>query len=364
MVKPKAQLAREAAKREADKREAATWTPTPTKAINNLFNYDGRAFDGKDKDNPNDDDKDGNKPNTGRLDGEFVRILRTAFQVKGDSSHEVFQALQSEGIYTWSLFIMIDTELIRNLTKPTKKNPVPVLFQTKAILKSLLMLYLTATIHYEDAETTATYTDNIILEYFKEERINQLQAIMDTPTPISSPTPSDNDSIIVPRQHYSKSKAEKHLDNWDKRGHDVTIFPKLNRNEDYVTWKDDFGLLLKSERMLLFIESDSAHDKKHITDEHELELYDRKNTFFWLILKHTIQNPTARAVMNIYKTGDYEPDSRAAFLAIDLRMTTGLDQLYSATSALKELDKLNIQNFKGTRTSSVSASGPLPSSVL
>ena len=345
--KSNAQKAREAIARQAAAREAEAriGTPTPTRIDTNRFVLDGKLFD--DDDPPSDDEA-----KTGELDAEFVRILRTAFQVKDDASHhEVFPALKSQGLYTWSLFIMIDTAIIRNLTKPTKRSTVPVLPQTKAILKSLLMLYLTATIHYEDAEITSTYTKEIILDYFKEERINRLQAIMDAPIPISSPTTSDNDSIIVPKQHYSKSKAEKQLDTWDKKGHDASTFPKLTKNEDYVTWKDDFGLLLKHERMLLFIDPDPQHDKGLIEDEHELELYDRKNTFFWLILKHTIQNPTARAVLNDYKTDDYEPDARAAFLAINLRMTTGLAQLYSATSVLTELDRLNIQSFNGTRTS-------------
>ena len=152
------------AKTKAQAREAAAWwmkpTTSKTRVDPNRF-----VFDGKDDDDPPSDE---HKPKTGRLSKEFVRILRTAFQVKEDSSHEVFQALQSEGIYTWPLFIMIDMELVRNLTKPTKKNPVPVLYQTKATLKSLLMLYLRASMHYPDAESPSTYTDEIILDYLKE----------------------------------------------------------------------------------------------------------------------------------------------------------------------------------------------------
>ena len=345
--KSKPQLAREAIARQAAAREAEAriGTPTPTRIDTNRFALDGKLFD---DDDPPSDDED--KAKTGELDAEFVRILRTAFQVKDDASHEVFQALQSEGIYTWSLFIMIDTGIIRNLTKPTKRNAVPVLSQTKAILKSLLMLYLTATIHYEDSETTATYTDNIILEYFKEERISRLQAIMDTPTPISSPTPSDNDSIIIPRQHYSKSKAEKQLDNWEKKPHDVTRFHKFIKSEDYTSWKEQFGQMLKNERMLFFISHDPKYDVEWITDDFEMELYDRKNTFLWLVLQHTIQNSTAKAELNKFKTTDFCPDARAAFLAIDDRMTTGLVQSYAVTQTHDELYALRIQTFNGTRT--------------
>ena len=70
-----------------------------------------------------------------------------------------------------------------------------------------------------------------------------------------------------------------------------------------------------------------------------------------MILKHSIQSSTDKAILNQYKTDDLGPDSRAAFLAIDARMTTGLTQIYSVTNALKELDKLNIQTFSDTRTS-------------
>ena len=57
-------------------------------------------------------------------------------------------------------------------------------------------------------------------------------------------------------------------------------------------------MLLKNERMLTFIDPDPEFDFRHLVDEHDIELYGRKNTFFWMILKHSIQNPTAKAILN------------------------------------------------------------------
>ena len=82
------------------------------------------------------------------------------------------------------------------------------------------------------------------------------------------------------KQHYSKSKAKKHLDNRDKRGHDVTAFSKITKNEDYLSWKETFTQLLKNEIMLFFTDPDPKYDYEDITDEHEMELFERKNTFF------------------------------------------------------------------------------------
>lgn len=76
------------------------------------------------------------------------------------------------------------------------------------------------------------------------------------------------------KSHYSKSKAEKHLDNWDKRGHDATTSSEITRNEDYLSWKETFTHLLKNERMLFFTDQDPKYDYEDIIDEHEIELYE------------------------------------------------------------------------------------------
>ena len=70
----------------------------------------------------------------------------------------------------------------------------------------------------------------------------------------------------------------------------------------------------------MFIDPDPKHDFESITDDFEMELYERKNTYFWLILQHSIQNSTAKHILNTFRTLDYSPDARAAFLAIDEQM--------------------------------------------
>ena len=104
------------------------------------------------------------------------------------------------------------------------------------------------------------------------------------------------------------------------------------------------------ERLFDFIDPDSSLDYELLQDEHEIELYERKNIFFWTVLKHSIQCSTARAIFNQYKADDCEPDSRACFLAIDARMTTGLSQIYSVSHTLRALHRLNLKTFNGTRT--------------
>ena len=98
---------------------------------------DPTGSDGADDDNP---DKQLLK-HTSKLDKDFETILRMIFKIKNDN-HEVFEALHSEGIYSWESFIDVDSIFINDLTKATTGNRVPVLYQTKAILKSLLFLYL------------------------------------------------------------------------------------------------------------------------------------------------------------------------------------------------------------------------------
>ena len=136
--------------------------------------------------------------------------------------------------------------------------------------------------------------------------------------------------------------------NWDKRGHDATTFPKMTRNDNYFPWKETFTQLLKNEIMLFFTDPDPIYDYKDIIDEHDIKLYERKITFFGLVLLHTIQNYTVKAILNKFRSD--EPDARAAFLAIDERIRNGLVQIYSVSTALAELDSLNIQTFNGTQT--------------
>jgi len=169
MSRSKAQLAKE-------KRDAAT---SKKMASPNPFDCDGKAFDGKDKDNPSDIDNDDvqERNKSGQLESGFKRILKTAFRIKGDAKHEVFEALLFAEIYTWDLFIETELRLIRKLTTATKNNRVPIMHRTKARLKSLLGLYLHTVQHHTDAdaEDPFSYTELMIKDYLKQENIKQIQ---------------------------------------------------------------------------------------------------------------------------------------------------------------------------------------------
>jgi len=123
-----------------------------------------------------------------------------------------------------------------------------------------------------------TPSKDVIEEFLAEERARRratLEAAYDNNSnPSNEPDPSGTHN----QGHfkYSKSKAEKHLDNWDKRGHDATTFPKITRNDDYLSWKETFTQLLKNERMLFFTDPDPKYEKDNIIDEFELELYEQK----------------------------------------------------------------------------------------
>ena len=120
-----------------------------------------------------DDDDPGEDRHTSRLDKDFERILRNIFKLKKDN-HEVFEALHSEGIYSWENFIDVDSIFISDLTKATNGNRVPVLYQTKAILKSLLLLYLKAQRRSTQADQANYYTREIIEAHLREERIARI----------------------------------------------------------------------------------------------------------------------------------------------------------------------------------------------
>ena len=84
-----------------EKRDAAA---SKTIAASNQFDFERRKFDGTDKDNPrsdiDDEEEEIQDSKPGELDVDFKRILKTAFRIKGEAKHEVFEALQFAGIYT------------------------------------------------------------------------------------------------------------------------------------------------------------------------------------------------------------------------------------------------------------------------
>ena len=189
--------------------------------------------------------------------------------------------LHYQGIYSWEIFIDAEMHFIWNLTMAVAKKRVPVLYWTQAKLKSLLLLYLKTEQHSTAASDTDYYTKDIILEYLQEKRMERLEALENsTHSSIVTTGPNVPGDQAQSKQHYSKSKAKKHLDNRDKRGHDVTAFSKITKNEDYLSWKETFTQLLKNEIMLFFTDPDPKYDYEDITDEHEMELFKRKNTFF------------------------------------------------------------------------------------
>ena len=111
-----------------------------------------------------DDDNPEEVKHTSKLDKDFEIILRTIFKVRRDN-HEVFEALHSEGIYSWENFIDVDSIFISDLTKATNGNRVPVLYQTRATLKSLLFLYLKSQRRSTQAAQASYYTKEVIEEH-------------------------------------------------------------------------------------------------------------------------------------------------------------------------------------------------------
>ena len=102
----------------------------------------------KDKDqdtegDDDDDDVDDDNLHTSRLDPDFERILRAILIVRDDNTHEAFDALFHQGVFSWNHFINIDPETISSLFKrgPKKGIRFPVMHATQARLKSLLFLY-------------------------------------------------------------------------------------------------------------------------------------------------------------------------------------------------------------------------------
>ena len=132
---------------------------------------------GADDDNP----EDQAIKHTTKLDKDFETLLRIIFKAKNDH-HEVFEALHSEGIYSWENFIDVDSIFISDLTKASNGNRVPVLYQTKAMLKSLLLLYLKSQRRSTQAAKASYYTKEIIEDHLREERIAGLQGLRRTHT--------------------------------------------------------------------------------------------------------------------------------------------------------------------------------------
>ena len=101
------------------------------------------ALDGADNDNPKNVLED--DLHTSQLDKDFELILRLFFRIGKGSHHEVFEALHHHSVYSWKQFADIHIETICNLTKTTtskKGTRAPVLEETKAKLKSFLMLVM------------------------------------------------------------------------------------------------------------------------------------------------------------------------------------------------------------------------------
>ena len=86
---------------------------------------DPTGLEGADDDNP----EDQTIRHTSLLDKDFETLLRNIFKIKNDN-HKVFEALHSEGIYSWESFIDVDSTFINDLTKATNGNKVPVLYHT------------------------------------------------------------------------------------------------------------------------------------------------------------------------------------------------------------------------------------------
>ena len=307
-----------------------------------------------------DDPEDQYSVHTSRLDPDFERILRAILIVRDGDTHEAFDALFHQGVFSWNHFINIDPETISSLSKqgPKKGIRFPVMHATQARLKSLLFLYFeTAQERPTLSEISEYYTEELIGDYLRKERMERIKALKEATEVNATTAIASHPSVSIPQfqqssSSYGKSKTEKQLENWDKKKRDKKDFDKLVRNENYNAWKEAFVQQLKDERMLFFTDPDPKYDRDAITDEYELELYSWKNEFLWGVLLHVIQLPTARGILDTFKKDNpgEEADARAAFIAIDTRMRKGLLQIHSTSTLLIELTTFTINGFTGTRT--------------
>ena len=143
----------------------------------------------------------------------------------------------------------------------------------------------------------------MIDNYLQADRLERIKALKEVTTTNTTSTPAPyatGSGSQSHGNHFGKSKTEKQLENWDKKKRDKKDFEKLSRNEDYNALKEAFVQQLKDKRMLFFTDPDPKYNKDVITNEYKLELYSRKNEFFWGVLLYIIQVPTARGILNTF----------------------------------------------------------------
>ena len=144
-----------------------------------------QATEGADEGADDIDQQDQYSVHTSRLDPDFERILRAILIVRDGDTHEAFDALFHQGLFSWKHFINIDPETISNLSKqgPKKGIRFPVMHATQARLKSLLFLYFeTAQERPTLSEISEYYTVEVIGDHLRKERMERTERTERTET--------------------------------------------------------------------------------------------------------------------------------------------------------------------------------------
>jgi hypothetical protein len=271
-----------------------------------------------------------------RFDKDFEDLLRELFRLDPEDANEIFESLEYDGITSWDRFVLSSKEMISDLSKSTGRTRVPIAKYFAHQLKA--MHQMTRDKMQEDYDSgydISTYNADDIRRY-----TSKYIELKRDETGFVQPTTTKDDVHI----NKTKPRTEKALDNWERKTHDSSKFLILHKDSGYKLWKEKFVSQIKVKGLYRLV--DPSFKTSQLQDQHDRELYEKQNDYFWTVLEHSLRNPLSEDILGDHRG---QNDGRAAFLEIDKVLQKGIAQMYNVGNLSDVLEDMHISSFVGTR---------------
>ena len=142
---------------------------------------------------------------------------------------------------------------------------------------------------------------------------------------------------------YGKSTAERALESVLRAPLDETKFKPLRDGMNYTSWKEQFAQECRFQQVYRVI--DPGFDPEEMTDEIDIELYDRQHSFMWLVLIDALRSTVAQLILQDHIG---KSTARTAFFAFEVKEMGNVNQTYAIAQLSRELGETALDRFTGT----------------
>ena len=269
----------------------------------------------------------------------FLDRILPDVDMMSETTDEMYEGLVSQQIKSWIGFTIMGNEIIDDMRRPHRHNPIPL---TSNSIQSLRLIKQWMDERSDNGDPAAddieSYTGADFIAYVRS--VNRLKRNGIQQTMNVSGTP-------VSKAPFSqKSIGEKRYEAWNRTigKRTKSSFETLKTDDQYRIWKPIFDAEIAHQKLTHVM--DPTYDPTLLTCTFEQELWKEQMACLWTIMLSVFKNPLGRSCVTWYME---TKDPRALFFEHHQLQEESPAKSFNTSIHLSTLNKLSIKEFQGSR---------------